>query len=77
MFKLVHNPTAQDLDYATVADMVRFIYAGRLSDMAPKAGTLLSAAEKYDIRDLKEICCNHLSANLNTEQVGYSVVRSL
>jgi len=59
----------EDLDYATVADMVRFIYAGRLSDMAPKAGTLLSAAEKYDIRDLKEICCNHLSANLNTEQI--------
>ena len=49
--------------------MVKFIYSGRLKNLADKSDLLLIAADKYDIKDLKEICCQHLAANLNTEQV--------
>ena len=59
----------QDLDFGTVSDMVKFIYSGRLKDLADKSDLLLVAADKYDIKDLKEICSQHLAANLNTEQV--------
>ena len=50
--------------------MVKFIYSGRLKDLADKSDLLLVAADKYDIKDLKEICSQHLAANLNTEQVN-------
>jgi len=59
----------QDLDFATVSDMVKFIYSGRLKDLADKSDLLLVAADKYDIKDLKELCCQHLAANLNTDQI--------
>merc|ERR1712105_25714 len=58
-----------DLDFTTVKDMVKFIYSGRLVDVAEKSDLLLSAADKYDIKDLKDICCQCLSANLNAEQI--------
>jgi len=58
-----------DLDFTTVKDMVKFIYSGRLVDIAEKSDLLLSAADKYDIKDLKDICCQCLSANLNPEQI--------
>lgn len=62
----IHIP---DIDFATVRDMVRFIYSGRLKDLADKSDLLLAAADKYDIRDLKSICCQHLASNLCTEQI--------
>ena len=59
----------QDIDFSTVRDMVKFIYSGRLKDLADKSDLLLAAADKYDIRDLKSICSQHLAANLSTDQV--------
>ncbi len=59
----------QDIDFSTVRDMVKFIYSGRLKDLADKSDLLLAAADKYDIRDLKNICSQHLAANLSTDQV--------
>ena len=59
----------QDIDFNTVRDMVKFIYSGRLKDLADKSDLLLAAADKYDIRDLKNICSQHLAANLSTDQV--------
>merc|ERR1712079_482163 len=52
-----------------VRDMIKFIYSGRLKDLADKSDLLLAAADKYDIRDLKSICCQHLAANLATDQI--------
>ena len=51
--------------------MVNFIYSGRLKNLADQSDQLLVAADKYDIKDLRESCCQHLAANLNTEQVFY------
>ena len=45
----------QDIDFNTVRDMVKFIYSGRLRDLADKSDLLLAAADKYDIRDLKTL----------------------
>ena len=59
----------QDIDFNTVRDMVKFIYSGRLKDLADKSDLLLAAADKYDIKDLKNICSQHLAANLSTDQV--------
>ena len=39
-----------DLDFDTVKDTVRFIYSGRVKDIAEKSDLLLSAADKYDIK---------------------------
>ena len=58
-----------------MSDMVRFIYSGRLKDLADRSDLLLVAADKYDIKDLKEICCQHLAANLNTEQVNHWTIK--
>ena len=58
----------------TVRDMVKFIYSGRCSDLADKSDLLLAAADKYDIKDLKNICCQHLAANLSTDQVGMTLL---
>ena len=58
-----------DIDFCTVKDMVKFIYSGRLKDLADKSDLLLAAADKYDIKDLKNICCQHLAANLCVDQV--------
>ena len=53
-----------------MSDMVKFIYSGRVKELADKSDLLLVAADKYDIKDLKEICCQHLAANLSSEQVS-------
>ena len=57
----------------TVRDMVRFIYSGRCSDLADKSDLLLAAADKYDIKDLKTLCCQHLAANLSADQVKFTI----
>jgi len=62
----IHIP---DIDFATVRDMVKFIYSGRLKDLADKSDLLLAAADKYDIRDLKSICCQHLASTLSVDQI--------
>lgn len=59
----------QDLDADIVEDMVKYIYSGRVSGLPAKADRLLSAAEKYDLRDLKTMCETALCDNINTENV--------
>jgi len=76
-----------DLDGDTVHDMLIYIYSGKVSDLSTKAAGLLSAAEKYDLKELKAMCETSLSENINTENVldllvladlhGATTVRSL
>jgi len=56
-----------DLDDDTVYDMISYIYSGRVVQLDQKADRLLSAAEKYDLRELKSLCENALCENLTTE----------
>ena len=59
----------EHMDFSTVTDMVKFIYSGKVKDLADKSDLLLAAADKYDVKDLKSLCSNHLAANLSTDQV--------
>ena len=36
--------------------MVKFIYTGRVKELADKSDLLVVAADKYDIKDLRDIC---------------------
>jgi len=57
-----------DLEYSTVNDMVRYIYSGRVDDINTKAAALLSAADKYDLKDLKSLSERSLMDGLGVEQ---------
>ena len=56
-----------DLDGETVHDMIIYIYSGKVGELEGKATGLLSAAEKYDLRELKQMCETSLCENINTE----------
>merc|ERR1712025_127620 len=58
-----------DLDGETVHDMIIYIYSGKVGELEGKATGLLSAAEKYDLRELKQMCETSLCENINTENV--------
>jgi len=76
-----------DLEGETVHDMIVYIYSGKVGELEGKATGLLSAAEKYDLRELKQMCETSLCENINTENVldllvladlhGAATVRSL
>lgn len=61
--------TIVDLDSDTVLDMIHYIYSGRVSGLDIKADRLLSAAEKYDLRELKSMCEAALCENITTDNV--------
>jgi len=76
-----------DLDGDTVHDMIRYIYSGKVAELEGKATGLLSAAEKYDLRELKTMCETALCDTITQDNVldllvladlhGASAVRGL
>lgn len=55
----------RDLNYDTLSKMVRFMHSGKVDVIDRKSvSDLLYAAEKYDIKDLKEACGKFLFKNL-------------
>jgi len=76
-----------DLDGDTAHDMVRYIYSGKVAELEGKATGLLSAAEKYDLKELKTMCETALCDTITQDNVldllvladlhGASVVRGL
>ena len=59
-----------DLDGETVHDMMVYMYSGKVGELEGKATGLLSAAEKYDLREQKQMCETSLCENIiNTENV--------
>eukprot|EP00088_Acartia_fossae_P068928 TRINITY_DN8858_c0_g1_i1.p1 TRINITY_DN8858_c0_g1~~TRINITY_DN8858_c0_g1_i1.p1 ORF type:complete len:394 (+),score=91.00 TRINITY_DN8858_c0_g1_i1:45-1226(+) len=59
----------EDLDADVVQDMIKYIYSGRTTSLSTKADRLLSAAEKYDLRELKGMCETSLCDTIHTENV--------
>lgn len=76
-----------DLDCDTVHDMIKYIYSGKVSELEGKATGLLSAAEKYDLKELKTMCETALCDTITQDNVldllvladlhGASAVRAL
>merc|ERR1719471_1727336 len=68
-------------------DMIRYIYSGKVAELEGKATGLLSAAEKYDLRELKTMCETALCDTITQDNVldllvladlhGASAVRGL
>jgi len=58
-----------DLDGDTVHDMIVYIYSGKVTDMEDKATGLLSAAEKYDLKELKTMCETALCDTITQDNV--------
>jgi len=58
-----------DLDGDIVNDMINYIYSGRVENLDQKADRLISAAEKYDLGELKGLCETALCDNINTDNV--------
>ena len=58
-----------DLDGDTVYDMIVYIYSGKVTDMEDKATGLLSAAEKYDLKELKTMCETSLCDTITQDNV--------
>ena len=59
----------QDMDEDTLHDMLVFMYSGRVGNLEGKAASLMSAGEKYDLKELKQICEEYLCFNLNLDNV--------
>jgi len=59
----------KDLDEEIVYEMLFYMYSGNVSDLEGKALNLLTAADKYDLLELKQMCEMSLCENLNAENV--------
>jgi len=58
-----------DLDGDTVHDMILYIYSGKVAEVETKATGLLSAAEKYDLKELKTMCETALCDTITQDNV--------
>merc|ERR1719209_628773 len=53
----------------TVHDMILYIYSGKVAEVETKATGLLSAAEKYDLKELKTMCETALCDTITQDNV--------
>ena len=59
----------KDMDADTLHEMLRYIYGRKDLNLVENATDLLVAAEKYDLKELKQICEDHLCLTLNVDNV--------
>ena len=59
----------KDIDADTFNEMIIFIYSGKAKNLQQKAASLLMAAEKYNLMDLKAKCEVSLSHDLDVDNV--------
>jgi speckle-type POZ protein len=64
----------EDIDDATMQELLRFIYTNEVQNLDTLASKLLYAAEKYDIPELKSICASHLTEQVSEESVFDNLV---
>jgi speckle-type POZ protein len=62
-----------DIDDATMQELLRFIYTKEVQNLA-LAPKLLYAAEKYDLYELKSICASHITEQVSEENVFENLV---
>ncbi|KAG8195422.1 hypothetical protein JTE90_013879 [Oedothorax gibbosus] len=66
--KLTNCVKITEFDPPTVTKMLDYIYCGQVEDLTPEVALqLYSAAEKYNLQDLKDICAEYLSTNLSVD----------
>lgn len=58
-----------DFGSRTVKEVLRFIYCGKVQDLKMAARSLIHAAEKYELEELKEMCIDNIIEELSTINV--------
>jgi speckle-type POZ protein len=64
----------EDIDDATMQELLRFIYTREVQNLETLAPKLLYAAEKYDLYELKSICASHLTEEVSEKNVFENLV---
>jgi len=59
----------EDLDAKVVLEMIKYIYSGQVTELDFKAADLLTAAEKYDLEELKNMCVTNLCNSIRNDNV--------
>ncbi len=59
----------EDLPAETVLEMLRFMYTGKVRCLKKVAQSLFAAADKYNIRDLKEVCEKSMTDSMSVDNV--------
>ncbi|XP_054264477.1 speckle-type POZ protein B-like [Macrosteles quadrilineatus] len=65
----LNHVTIKDVDHATLGELLRFIYSGRVKDINKIAFDLLAAADKYDLKRLKIMCEETLYKSISFDNV--------
>jgi speckle-type POZ protein len=63
-----------DIKGKVLQEMLRFIYTGKVEDVKANASALIFAAEKYDIKELKDLCVSSLIKNLSTTNIFDTII---
>ena len=56
----------KDIDSDVFEEFLNFLYLNKLSKMEEMAEQLLYVSDKYNVIQLKTICCDFIISNLNT-----------
>ncbi|XP_016840776.1 speckle-type POZ protein-like [Nasonia vitripennis] len=62
-----NNANIKEVDYASLREMLRFMYSAKVENLKELAGGVLEAARKYQVDGLKEVCEEYLFKNLTVE----------
>jgi speckle-type POZ protein len=58
-----------DIDATVLLEMLRYVYTGRVENLEANTSSLIMAAEKYDMKDLKNLCTSSLIKSLSTANI--------
>jgi speckle-type POZ protein len=72
--KKLNRIVIDDIDDATMQELLRFIYTKEIQNLDTIAPKLLYAAEKYDLQELKSLCASHLIEEVSEESVFENLV---
>jgi len=59
----------KELDVKVVEDMIHYIYSGKVTELESKAVDLVTAAEMYDLKELKQMCATSLCNSIRKDNV--------
>lgn len=63
-----------DIDSKPMKELLRYAFCNKVQDLDEIAFDLLIAADKYQMLQLKKICCDHIVAELSLENVMDALV---
>lgn len=64
-----NSATIDDIDSETMLELLRFLYCGRVTNLKHVQERLVIAANKYGIKNLKNLCVDSLMESLNHANV--------